>query len=206
MEWSKIDKEWKKQLDERSIAPSAAAWDKLAQQLDDRDKKKKRGIRTTWIGIAACLVVGGIMGLIFLKTEPMMQPNPMDVPTTEHYLVKEDTEQEETLEQRTHKESIRPNPVVQQKEVGKKIRLEQLVQVENNIQIPPVAKREKMDSLTIDEIWVNKPQRKVVVDSNHLLKQVEGEIEVEYRETKLKKIIDTTKKAVVDISDSRYEK
>lgn len=206
MEWSKIDKEWKKQLDERSIAPSTAAWDKLAQQLDDRDKKKKRGIRTTWIGIAACLVVGGIMGLIFLKTEPMIQLNPTDVPTTEHYLVTEDTEQEEALEQRTREESIRPNPVVEQKEVGKKIRLEQLVQVENNIQIPPVAKREKMDSLTIDEIWVNKPQRKVVVDSNHLLKQVEGEIEVEYRETKLKKIIDTTKKAVVDISDSRYEK
>lgn len=206
MEWSKIDKEWKKQLDERSIAPSTAAWDKLAQQLDDRDKKKKRGIRTTWIGIAACLVVGGIMGLIFLKTEPMIQSNPTDVPTTEHYLVTEDTEQEETLEQRTHEESIRPNPVVQQKEVGKKIRIEQLVQVENNIQISPVAKREKMDSLTIDEIWVNKPQRKVMVDSNHLLKQVEGEIEVEYRETKLKKIIDTTKKAVVDISDSRYEK
>ncbi|WHT37720.1 hypothetical protein QNH98_11120 [Myroides sp. mNGS23_01] len=67
MEWSKIDQEWKKQLDERSIAPSARAWDQLTKQLDDRDKKKTRSALTLGIGIAACLVVGGIMGLIFGK-------------------------------------------------------------------------------------------------------------------------------------------
>ncbi|WP_060874237.1 hypothetical protein [Myroides odoratus] len=206
MEWSKIDQEWKKQLDERSIAPSARAWDQLTKQLDDRDKKKKRSALTLGIGIAACLVVSGIMGLIFWKTEQRIPANPTDSPATEQYMVVEDTGTEETLEQRTQVEPIRQNSVVHQKEVMKKGHLEQLVQVEHSIQITPTPKREKMDSLTIDEIWVNKPQRKVMVDSNHLLKQVEGEIEVEYRETKLKKIIDTTKKAVVDISESRYEK
>lgn len=67
-------------------------------------------------------------------------------------------------------------------------------------------KTERVDSLIIDEIWVRKPQQKVMVDSQDLLKQVEGEIEVEYRETKVNKLIHTAKKAVVDISDSRLEK
>lgn len=206
MEWNKIEKDWKKQLDEQSIAPSAAAWDKLSQQLDKREKKKKRGVITTWIGIAACLVVGGMIGLLLLKTEPSIEFNGIDSPTVEQQLVIEEVKAEDVFSEENEVRTVDKDLSVSPRKEKERIQIQSIAQIENTTSIPTITKREKMDSLIIDEIWVKKPQRKVVVDSNNLLKQVEGEIEVEYRETKLKKIIETTRKAVVDLSDSRYEK
>ena len=205
MEWNKIEKDWKKQLDEQSIAPSAAAWDKLSQQLDKREKKKKGSVITTWIGIAACLVVGGLVGLLLLKTEKSISPNSIEFFPTEQQLVVEETNRQEIVEK---EEDIVFDSKGREVKNGvrEKVTHNQVAQVNNTIHIVPEYTREKIDTLIIDEIWVKKTPPKVVVDSNDLLKQVEGEIEVEYRDTKLKKIIDTTKKAVVDLSDSRYEK
>lgn len=208
MEWSKIDKDWKKQLDERTIAPSPAAWDKLAQQLDVRDKKVKRIAIRKWMGLAACLVIGGMLGLIFWVTSPSRTSPTSEKSSLEHYVGTDKTKPEDSEEQHHRvkpQEFIVPNHGKLEKG-GVETQLLQLAEIEPIVPGTTATKREKMDSLVIDEIWVKKNQRKVMVDSNDLLKQVEGEIEVEYRDTKLKKIIDTTKKAVVDLSESRYEK
>lgn len=205
MEWSKIDKDWKKQMDERTIAPSTAAWDKLAQQLDTREKKVKTLAIKKWIGLAACLVMGGILGLIFWSTSSITSPT-WEESTLEHYVGTDKANPEDSKEQQDRvkaQEFIKPNPGQQQEKVGAGTQSLQVAEIEPIVPKTTEMKREKMDSLVIDEIWVKKNQRKVIVDSNDLLKQVEGEIEVEYRETKLKKIIDTTKKAVVDLSERK---
>ncbi|WP_410881607.1 hypothetical protein [Myroides sp. DW712] len=209
MEWSKIDKDWKKQLDERTIAPSPAAWDKLAQQLDIREKKVKRLALKKWMGLAACLVIGGIVGLVFWTTSPSIPSPTSEESTQEYYVTTHKANPEEAKEQQERvkpQEFIAPHQGQQQENVGRATRFLQLAEIESIAPKTTEAKREKLDSLVIDEIWVKKTPPKVMVDSNDLLKQVEGEIEVEYRETKLKKIIDTTKKAVVDLSEGRYEK
>lgn len=209
MEWSKIDKDWKKQMDERTIAPSATAWDKLAQQLDAREKKVKTLTIKKWMGLAACLIIGGILGLVFWTTSPSIPSPTSEESTRESYVVTDKTKLDVSKEQQNRvkpQKFIEPSQGQPQEKVGTETRFSQLAEIELIVPRITETKREKMDSLIIDEIWVKKNQRKVMVDSNDLLKQVEGEIEVEYRETKLKKIIDTTKKAVVDLSEGRYEK
>ncbi|MBB1151061.1 MULTISPECIES: hypothetical protein [unclassified Myroides] len=209
MEWSKIDKDWKKQMDERTIAPSSAAWDKLAQQLDKREKKGIKLAFQKWMGIAACLLIGGILGLVFWITAPFLSSPSTEESLPTHYVVTDQVDQTNAQEQQDSlqpAEYIVPKPAQQQDKVGTTTQFLQLAQIEPIAPKTIDAKRETMDSLVIDEIVVKNAQRKVVVDSNDLLKQVEGEIEVEYRETKLKKIIDTTRKTVVDLSESIYEK
>lgn len=205
MEWSKIDKDWKKLMEERSIAPSPVSWDKLAQQLDTREEGIKKLTFQKWIRIAACLLVGGILGLVFWTTSPSITPPS----SQEHYVVTDEANTRNSNEQQNRvkpQEIIVPNHEQPQEKEETVTQFFQLAEIEPIVPKTTEMKREKMDSLVIDEIWVKKSQRKVMVDSNDLLKQVEGEIEVEYRDTKLKKIINTTKKAVVDLSESRYEK
>ncbi|WP_413513021.1 hypothetical protein [Myroides odoratus] len=210
MEWSKIEQNWKKQAEERAIAPSEAAWNKLSKQLDDRNKKIKRLNYTKWMGLAACLVVGGILGLLFLKTDKTIQ-----LPTTDFLMQEKQLTIEETRPQEIQKGAeetdkgvtkLIPITVSKQGIVERSSRDKQAALAEIQIPLQVQYKKERIDSLVIDEIWVRKPQKKIIVDSDNLLDQVEGEIEIEYRETKVKKIIDTARKAVVDLSDSRYEK
>jgi len=204
MEWSKIDKDWKKQVDDRTIAPSAAAWDKLAKQLEHREQKVKTLAYKKWIGVAACLIVGGILGLIFLQTEHIIQEAEPKFGIEEHQIVEIEKSLEE--EQLRREERVVPIQLTKPNQVKRSDVEVQLTTSDIQITKPIEYKTERVDSLIIDEIWVRKPQQKVMVDSQDLLKQVEGEIEVEYRETKVNKLIHTAKKAVVDISDSRYEK
>jgi|GEM_PF-2603938 len=209
MEWSKIDKDWKKLMEERSIAPSPASWDKLAQQLDTREEGIKKLTFQKWIRIAACLLVGGILGLVFWTTSSSITPPSGQESSQEHYVVTDEANTRNSNEQQNRvkpQEIIVPNHEQPQEKEETVTQFFQLAEIEPIVPKTTEMKREKMDSLVIDEIWVKKSQRKVMVDSNDLLKQVEGEIEVEYRDTKLKKIINTTKKAVVDLSESRYEK
>lgn len=204
MEWSKIDKDWKKQVDKRTIAPSAAAWDKLAKQLEHREQKVKTLAYKKWIGVAACLIVGGILGLIFLQIEHIIQKAGPKVGIEEYQVVEIEKPLEEVQERR--EERVVPIQLTKPNQVQRSDVEVQLATSDIQITKPIEYKTERVDSLIIDEIWVRKPQQKVMVDSQDLLKQVEGEIEVEYRETKVNKLIHTAKKAVVDISDSRYEK
>lgn len=208
MEWSKIERNWKKQAEERAIAPSEAAWDKLSTQLDNREKKIKRLTYIKWTSLAACLVVGGILGLLFLQTDKTIQ-----LPTTDFLLQQEQLTIEETRPEEIQAEDkqqgagkIVPISVQKQGIVARNSKDKQVAQAEVQIPLQVPYKKERIDSLVIDEIWVRKPQKKIIVDSDNLLDQVEGEIEIEYRETKVKKIIDTAKKVVVDLSESKYEK
>ncbi|WP_373940640.1 hypothetical protein OEG92_10220 [Polaribacter sejongensis] len=43
METNNIDKNIKEKLDNRTINPSASAWERLSAQLDEQPKQKKKG-------------------------------------------------------------------------------------------------------------------------------------------------------------------
>lgn len=60
---AKIDKQVKKELEERSIAPSAGSWDQLSSQLEVQDKKKDN--YKWYLGIAASFLVGILIASFF---------------------------------------------------------------------------------------------------------------------------------------------
>ncbi|MBB1139854.1 hypothetical protein [Myroides sp. WP-1] len=207
MEWRKIEQEWKDRLDERTIVPSTKAWDKLANQLDRQEKKTQKRSYYKWMSIAACLVVGGILGLLFLKTEPILQPIPTDFSVEEHYVVTEKEQiKEESSNSKANQREEEAIPLKKTQRLVLKQEVLELAERGMEVKIPVQAEREMTDSVGLKEQWKNSEPSRVIVNSTNLLQQVEGEIEVEYRDTKMKKIIEFTKKAVVDISDSRYEK
>ena len=64
MEPNKLDLEIKQKLDDRTIQPSAQAWDRLSAKLDIAEKTKvKRNYK--WIYIAASLVGFSLIGTVF---------------------------------------------------------------------------------------------------------------------------------------------
>jgi len=208
MEWRKIEQEWKKKVDDRSIAPSATAWDKLAQQLDGQEKKVKKLAYRKWMSIAACLLVGGLGAIVMIQLVPSntIESTPVYRPTEVQQVV---MEEQPTLElEETEAEQVVPKRSLSIKQpvvVEQHVLVQQLNSIAVELKIPEESKKEEVEALLKEELQVQKTPTKVIVNSNNLLKQVEGEIEIEYRDTKLMKIKESAKKFVVDISNSKYE-
>ena len=64
MEPNKLDLEIKQKLDDRTIQPSAQAWDRLSAKLDIAEKTKSKR-NYNWIYIAASLVGFSLIGTVF---------------------------------------------------------------------------------------------------------------------------------------------
>ena len=86
METNNIDKNIKDKLDNRTINPSASAWERLSAQLDEQPKQKKKG----WIfymGAAASVLLLVSVGFLFLNKNEDVAPleiiveNPIDTIT-----------------------------------------------------------------------------------------------------------------------------
>lgn len=60
----KIEKEFKNQLDQREIKPSAVAWDRLDAMLTAAESKKEKP-KFNWIYIAASLIGFFMLGYVF---------------------------------------------------------------------------------------------------------------------------------------------
>jgi len=70
MEANKFDKKIKDKLINRTIIPSASAWERLSVQLDEHKTTKKRGW-IFYIGIAASIVLLFAIGLEFLSSSSL---------------------------------------------------------------------------------------------------------------------------------------
>lgn len=217
MEWDKIEKNWKKQLNEREIAPSGDAWNKLAQQLDQQEQKVKVIAYKKWLAIAACLVLGGMISWMLLLLSSITNDGVIIPEINEQMVV----EIEDSIESKTKSTNdtllITEKPskaiVNSNKTESKKDNYQQIIsnnklledKKEENIAQNEVINQTHPTKLLPIIVPVKAPN-KIVVDSNSILQQVEGEVELEYRDTKLKKIYDSTKKVIVDMSNSKYEK
>lgn len=208
MEWRKIEQEWKKKVEGRTIAPSATAWDRLAQQLDGEEKKVKKLAYKKWMAIASCLLVGGLVAIVVMQLDSSnaIEDKPVYRPTEVQQVVMEERpalELEKTaVEQAVSKKSV---PIKEPVVVESHVLVQQLNPIAVELKIPEASKTEEVETLLKEELRVQKTPTKVIVNSNNLLKQVEGEIEIEYRDTKLMKMRESAKKFVADISNSKYE-
>lgn len=216
MEWGKIEKGWKKKLGYREIIPSDTAWQKLTQQLEQEEKKVKKIVYKKWLSLVACLLVGGAIGWILIPSTSKSIENQSIQPFEENSFVDVNEinpniiQNENSIEEKTA--SAEQIAVYEKEKTNLKIIQKETLRIAQINDLQDVEQVVENDNLSITKlIPVNIEKKEVianriVVDSNALLKQVEKEVEIEYRETKLKKIYETTKKVVVDISNNKYEK
>ncbi|MDN3620276.1 hypothetical protein QWY81_12495 [Polaribacter undariae] len=86
METNNIDKNIKEKLDNRTINPSASAWERLSAQLDEQPKQKKKGW-FFYVGAAASILLLISVGFLFLNKNEDIKPveiiveNPIDTIT-----------------------------------------------------------------------------------------------------------------------------
>lgn len=216
MEWGKIEKGWKKKLGYREIIPSDTTWQKLTQQLEQEEKKVKKIVYKKWLSLVACLLVGGAIGWILIPStsksienqsiQPFEENSFVDVNEINPNIIQNENSIEEktaSAEQIAIYEKEKTNLKIIQKETLRIAQINDLQDVEQ------VVENDNLSITKLIPVNIEKKEviaNRIVVDSNALLKQVEKEVEIEYRETKLKKIYETTKKVVVDISNNKYEK
>lgn len=210
MERDKIDKTWKERLAEREITPSTQAWDKLSFQLDQHNKTNNKQKYRLFLYIAACLVLGGYLVAQFVwQEQSVVAPTVLDNLPTQTVVDgnvnnKKNEEAKEQVEVVTQQGV--PEKVIRPTAIAKAEHLKQAI-VKHETIAPALEETKVIASKEIELADLHvAPSKGVVVNSTDLLKQVEGEIVIEYREAVVKKIYDKTKKVVVEFSNSRYEK
>lgn len=207
MEWNKIDKQWKEGLEGREITPSSSAWDKLSSQLDKQAEVKEKSNLKLWIGIAASLLIGGfsVVQFVLLSTDSQAIPI-IELPTInqiERVIVENESTEttSDTISTKQDETEHINNAIKTTDRVGKQSTTHK--QLAKNNMVDDTISTLKSESLKGEfiEPVVNKPSKRIVVSSDDLLNQVEGEIEIEYRESVIKKIYDKTKKVIVERSN-----
>lgn len=207
MEWNKIDKQWKEGLEDREITPSSSAWDKLSSQLDKQAEVKERSNLKLWIGIAASLLIGGFSVVQFVLPSTDSQAIPtIELPTVnqiERVVVESESTESitDTISAKQNKTEHINNAIKPMDRVGKQSTTHKQLAKNNMVEDTiSTSKPESLKEVFIEPV-VNKPSKRIVVSSDDLLNQVEGEIEIEYRESVIKKIYDKTKKVIVERSN-----
>ncbi|MGL5276560.1 hypothetical protein [Myroides sp.] len=207
MEWNKIDKQWKEGLEGREITPSSSAWDKLSSQLDKQAEVKEKSSLKLWIGIAASLLIGGFSVVQFVLPSTDSQAIPtIELPTVnqiERVVVESESTEAitDTISAKQNKTEHINNAIKPMDRVGKQSTTHKQLAKNNMVEDTiSTLKPESLKEVFIEPV-VNKPSKRIVVSSDDLLNQVEGEIEIEYRESVIKKIYDKTKKVIVERSN-----
>lgn len=224
MEPNKMEEDFRKKLNARELQPSEAAWDRLDAMLSVAENKKpKRSFR--WLYVAASMVLFSGVGLLLMHQERSNQTLPMntnDNVVVEGKAIKEAEavsepvngnvspifEEHNNAEMVAEHQSNTSTPV-REKQKGTNSRLpgasidkEPVLQetprviLENTHQEP-----EKM--LAVNEAPKEKP--KVKVNANSLLSSVEGELNMEFRETTLDKIKKNFKTVKTAVANRNYE-
>lgn len=211
MEQHKLERQFKEQLNSREIKPSEMAWEKLDAMLTAEEKKPKR--QFSWIYIAASL-----LGFVFLGTFFFSQTNnntnvedkEVVIQNNQKAVSKEQTPSimpknsipesvvvtsELKKEKRNYRET---NSVIKSQLVqnSKSDRLNSNIEKGQVIQIKEQFASSNINDKTVDEmldsvkIASKSSNSKIVikVNPNTLLSQVDGELELSFREKVINKI------------------
>jgi len=80
MKTNKLDNSIKEKLQDRTINPSASAWERLSVQLDEQPKQKKKGW-FFYVGAAASILLLISVGFLFLNKNEDLKPSEIIVDT-----------------------------------------------------------------------------------------------------------------------------
>ena len=225
MEPNKLEKHIKQHLNSREIQPSAMAWDKLDVLLTIAEKPKRR---FPWMFMAASFVGFLLIGTVYfrqnangfdnLKNKVVLENDIVPEPNTKTSIVLKTKDQPNYVGGKiVVKGNSTPNKTLVQKEksIVNKIILNQNQVVEVSIRnqkseqksIKPLSITVTIDELlaavempTRNENQLN-PKQVVHVNAVNLLSQVDGELELSFREkviNKVSKNYQTVKVAIVN--------
>ena len=224
MEPNKMEEEFRKKLNARELQPSDAAWDRLDAMLSVAENRKpKRNFR--WLYVAASMVFFLGMGLLLIRQEKSNQTLPMN--SNDNVVVEGKVNKTEEavskpvngdvlpiFEEHNNAETLAENQSNSSKALRKKqknttsalpeVRIDKVPIL---VETPPVvledAPQEPEKMLAVNE--APKDQPKVKVNANSLLSSVEGELNLEFRETTLDKIKKNFKTVKTAVAHRNYE-
>ncbi|WP_121667067.1 hypothetical protein [Mesonia aquimarina] len=89
---NEFDENISDKLRKRTITPSSESWSKLADKLEQKDKKSNR--KFWWLGVAASFLAGILLSSLLFKTEEII-PEKNDVVIEENLVLPEQKNKEE---------------------------------------------------------------------------------------------------------------
>jgi hypothetical protein len=233
MEPNNIEKDFREELNQRTIEPSDKAWDRLDAMLsvaeEKKPKKKKR-----WLYVAAGLIGFLLVGTFFfnqnkntvetpvntvvvkenVKTDSVQKPvlNTIDSSKTEIAIsekpsIQNSNKKEEKISNKKSNQLVKneKNQIAESSIIIKNNQENQSLNNQNPI--VETSKNESVDQLlnsaekTVVAENSAKPKTKIKVNANDLLNQVDGELELSFREkviTKVNKNYQTVKVALAN--------
>lgn len=206
MEWNEIEDKWRDKQKNIKTEPSVQAWKLLSEKLDNHQPKERGKIKyLQWLSIAACLVLGGFAFQFInsdsledkvINIEEEIRQSTPSVVHQEEEIVKEQNDTREDVyvkkDTKVVSEEISRLAIVDIDE-QRKGEGQELISVEDS-------KVVEKESTGVGEIPSLKGVRTAMikVDSDLLLNQVEGELEMEYRESRVERVLKETKKIFVN--------
>ncbi|MBF6607947.1 MAG: hypothetical protein ITG00_04320 [Flavobacterium sp.] len=200
---NKMEKEFSEKLNQREIKPSANSWDRLDAMLTVAEQKKPER-RFRWMYIAASFLGFALVATIFFNREPQIEvTNKIAVEQTPAIISSDLPEKAKVIEQtaiasseQNLKNEDNKQPVssrrLNQNHIAQ-IQKEQLPVISNDA--APETINQKTDIVKADELLavvqptINQNQTKTVkVNAKSLLSQVDGEVELTFREKVLNKV------------------
>lgn len=203
MEPNKFDNQFKEKLSTREIKPSDAAWDRLDGMLSVAEKPKRK---FSWLYIAASVLVFFTVDTVFFNQKESVILNPKDTINTQNGITIKSNETAPILN-RSKKSAV----VIQ--ETKKSISKSNIIpstnkQLKNNNQIVAVSiinqKTEQKsivnptNALPVEKQLVlvenlkkensSDQKSKIHVNPDNLLSQVDGELELSFREKVINKV------------------
>lgn len=213
MEQNKIETQFKEKLNSREIKPTEMAWDRLDAMLSVAEKKKpKRSF--TWLYIAASFIGFLLIGTVFFNQKEAkinIQKNTVVIENTSQKDSSKTKMKSLKNEVNFSKSILKTKPLVQTQKntkgnVGNPIFKTQengVVKIQtNNVSVPNAELKnnipENIDSLLASVENRSKADAKhssIKINSTDLLNQVDGELQVSFREKALNTITQKYKEA-----------
>lgn len=203
MEPNKFDNQFKEKLSTREIKPSDAAWDRLDAMLSVSEKPKRK---FSWLYIAASVLVFFTVGTVFFNQKESVVLNPKDTTKTQNEITIKSNETAPILNSSkksavvisetkksisksniipsTNKQLKNNNQIVAVSIINQKTEQKSIVNptnvllVENQLVIVENLKKENSSD----------QKSKIHVNPDNLLSQVDGELELSFREKVINKV------------------
>ena len=213
MEQHKLEKQFKEKLNSREIKPSEMAWDKLDSMLSSAEKPKRK---FTWLYIAASFIGFLLVSTVFLN----QKENTIDIKKNDvviENIVQKDSSKTEIKILKTEPDFSKTilksetKPLVQTQKKSKsnvensifKTQENAVAKIQPNNQKEKIASNgntipENIDSLLASVEKKSKSEFKtssVKINSTDLLNQVDGELQLSFREKALNTITQKYKEA-----------
>lgn len=208
-----IDNQFREKLNSRKIEPSENAWDRLDAMLTVAEKPKRK---FGWLYMAASFIGFVLIATVFFsQTEELIDVERPIVNETIEKPSEEETLKEQTIllkteatvakadknsrkPQQTNRTIINQNPTVTQSILVRQNEIVENQQVVHNSQPVLEDQQQKSDYADVEELLAAVKKNKkdklfqekaaVKVSSNDLLSQVDGELELTFRQKVIKSV------------------